>query len=168
MQTVSLALQPLTKQAFAPFGDVVTTDDAELRLINQGSTERFHDLADIDVTDEGGHAIVSLFRGQPFVPPVEIAMMERHPLGSQLFYPLSGRPFLAVVAPDEDGRPAAPLAFLCPPGLGVNYAKNTWHHPLLSLEAVSDFLVVDREGPGNNLEEFDYPGIRYRIDAVTP
>jgi ureidoglycolate lyase len=70
--------------------------------------------------------------------------------------------------PDEDGRPAAPLAFLCPPGLGVNYAKNTWHHPLLSLEAVSDFLVVDREGPGNNLEEFDYPGIRYRIDAVTP
>lgn len=168
MQTVSLPLQPLTKQAFAPFGDVVTTDGAELRLINQGSTERFHDLARIDVSAEGGHAIVSLFRGQSFEPPIDIAMMERHPLGSQLFYPLSGRPFLAVAAPDEDGRPGTPLAFFCPPDTGVNYARNTWHHPLLSLEAVSDFLVIDREGPGSNLEELDYSGVRYRIDATTP
>lgn len=168
MQTVSLPLQPLAKNAFAPFGDVVTTDGAELRLINQGSTERFHDLAGIDVTNEGGRAIVSLFRGQPFAPPIEITMMERHPLGSQLFYPLSDRPFLAVVAPDEKGRPGMPLAFFCPPGTGVNYSRNTWHHPLLSLEAVSDFLVIDRDGPGNNLEELEYPGVRYRIDAVTP
>jgi len=166
MQVVSLPVRPLDKQAFAPFGDVVTTDGAELRLINQGSTGRFHDLAGIDVTDQGGRAVISLFRGQPFAPPVEIAMMERHPLGSQLFYPLSSRPFLAVVAPDEGGRPGAPLAFLCPPGAGVNYAKNAWHHPLISLEAVSDFLVIDREGPGDNLEERDYPGIRYSIDAL--
>lgn len=168
MQTVSLPLQSLTKQAFAPFGDVVTIDGAELRMINQGSTERFHDLAKIDVADEGGHAIVSLFRGQPFASPIEIAMMERHPLGSQLFYPLTDRPFLAVVAPDEDGRPGVPLAFFCSPGTGVNYARNTWHHPLLSLQAASDFLVIDRDGPGNNLEELDYSGVRYRIDAMTP
>lgn len=167
MQTVSLAVQPLTKDAFAPFGDVVTTDGAELRLINQGSTERFHDLAAIDVEDSGGRAIVSLFRGQPFAPPIDISMMERHPLGSQLFFPLGPRPFLTVVAPDEDGKPGIPRAFLCQAGIGVNYARNTWHHPLLSLEEVSDFIVVDRDGPGNNLEELDYPGVRYRIDALT-
>lgn len=168
MRAVPLPVQPLTRQAFAPFGDVVTADGAELRMINQGSTARFHDLADIDTAAGDGHAIVSLFRGRPFTPPIEIAMMERHPLGSQLFYPLSDRPFLAVVAPDEDGRPAPPQAFLCPPGTGVNYARNTWHHPLLSLQAVSDFLVIDRDGPGNNLEEFHYSGVRYCIDAVTP
>jgi ureidoglycolate lyase len=167
MRTVPLTVQSLTKQAFAPFGDVVQTYGAELRMINQGSTERFHDLAKIDVSEKGGSAIVSLFRGQPFAPPIDIAMMERHPLGSQLFYPVSGRPFLAVVAPDEGGHPGEPTAFFCPPGTGVNYASNTWHHPLLSLEAVSDFIVVDRDGPGNNLEEYCYPDTRYRIDAVS-
>ena len=167
MKTVPLTDRPVSKSGFAAFGDVVETQGAELRLINQGSTERFHDLASIDVLDEGGKAIVSLFRGQPFAPPIEITMMERHPLGSQLFYPVSDRPFLTVVASDEGGRPGAPVAFLCPAGVGVNYAKNTWHHPLLSLEEVCDFIVVDRDGPGSNLEEYDYPDTRYRIDAVS-
>ena len=36
---------------------------------------------------------------------------------------------------------------------GVNYARNTWHHPLLVMDADSRFLVIDRKGPGNNLEE---------------
>ena len=167
MTTVPLSVRALSKEAFAPFGDVVETEGAELRMINQGSTERFHDLATIDVSDGGGSAIVSLFRGQPFAPPITISMMERHPLGSQLFFPVSQRPFLAVVAPDANGLPGEPVAFLCPPGTGVNYAKNTWHHPLLSLEAVSDFIVVDREGPGDNLEERIYGNARYRIDAIT-
>ena len=166
MMIVPLDVRPLSKGEFASFGDVVETGGAELRMINGGSTERFHDLATVDVTAGGGRAIVSLFRGQPFAPPIDIAMMERHPLGSQMFFPLAARPFLAVVAPDEGGKPGAPVAFLCPQGKGVNYAPNVWHHPLLSLDAVSDFLVVDRDGPGNNLEEFDYPGIRYRIDAI--
>ena len=44
-------------------------------------------------------------------------------------------------------------AFLAQPGEGVNYAPGTWHHPLLALNEVSDFLVIDRSGPGNNCEE---------------
>ena len=36
---------------------------------------------------------------------------------------------------------------------GVNYARNVWHHPLIVLDAVRDFIVVDRGGPGANLEE---------------
>jgi ureidoglycolate lyase len=166
MDAVSLSVRPLSKEAFAPFGDVVETEGAEVRLINQGSTERFHDLARIDVAEGGGHAIASIFRGQPFEPPVTISMMERHPLGSQMFYPLAGRPFLVVVASDEDGRPGEPEAFLCPPGKGVNYARNVWHHPLISLGAVSDFLVVDRDGPGSNLQEHAYSDAFYRIDRV--
>lgn len=167
MTVVPLTARALSKDAFAPFGDVVETEGAELRLINKGSTERFHDLAGIDVTDGGGRAIVSVFRGQAFAPPIDIKMMERHPLGSQLFFPLSPRPFLAVVAADDDGAPGVPQVFICPPGKGVNYARNTWHHPLLSLEEASDFLVVDRDGAGNNLEEHDYEGVRYRIDVLS-
>ena len=80
--------------------------------------------------------------------------MERHPFGSQSFSPLSGRPFLVAVSPDEDGKPGEPQVFLVAPHQGVNYRRNTWHHPLMAIGAVCDFLVVDRDGPGNNLEEF--------------
>ncbi|MEF2070545.1 ureidoglycolate lyase [Consotaella aegiceratis] len=149
--------QKLTSAAFAPFGDVVEADNArQIKLINNGSTTRFHDVAPVDVTAGGGKALISIFRGKPFGLPFEVRMMERHPLGSQAFVPLSDRPYLAVVAPDQGGQPGAPIVFLVTDRLGVSYARNTWHHPLIALEEVSDFLVVDREGPGGNLEEAFY------------
>lgn len=150
-----LQLECLTRDAFAPFGEVMETDGAERRLINHGTTERFHRLATAEA-DAGARVIVSLFRGQPRAFPLTISMMERHPEGSQAFYPLSGRSWVVVAAPDENGRPGRPRAFLAGAGQGVNYARNVWHHPLIALDAVSDFLVVDREGPGANLEEFFY------------
>ena len=158
-----ITVQPLTKPAFAGFGDVIEIRDAERRLINAGTTTRFHDLAGVDVADGGGAPLISIFRSQPFAFPVEITMMERHPLGSQAFFPLAGRPFLVAVAPDDNGRPGTPLAFLADGAQGVNYAKNVWHHPLLALNSVSDFLVVDRGGPGENLQEFSYPGAPFVI-----
>jgi hypothetical protein len=60
-----------------------------------------------------------------------------------------------TIAPDEAGRPGTPRLFLGQ-GRGVAYNRGTWHHPLLALEAVSDFLVVDRGGDGMNLEEASY------------
>jgi ureidoglycolate lyase len=152
--TEFLDIQPLTKAAFAPFGEVIEADPATMRYINNGTTERFHALAAADVTGEGATVIINLFRGQPRSFPYEVGMMERHPLGSQSFSPISGGPFLVVVSQDEAGRPGRPQVFLARGDQGVNYRRNVWHHPLMSLGAVSDFLVVDRDGPGNNLEEF--------------
>ena len=149
---------PLTADAFRPFGEVIETDNAsEIRLINEGTTTRFHDIAPVDVSAEGGRALISIFRGKPFEAPVRIAMLERHPLGSQAFVPLEGRAFLVVVAPDRNGSPGEPLAFLASGRQGVSYARGTWHHPLIALEEPSDFLVVDRGGPGGNLVEFMLP-----------
>lgn len=64
--------------------------------------------------------------------------------------------WLVVVAEDEGGRPGRPRVFLANGRQGVNYARNVWHHPLMSVGVASDFIVVDREGPGSNLEEFYY------------
>ena len=152
-----LAIEPLTADGFAPFGEVIEADPATVRLINGGTTERFHALSFADVAGEGARVAINIFRGQPRSFPYEISMMERHPLGSQSFSPLSARPFLVAVSLDDAGRPARPRVFLARPGQGVNYGRNVWHHPLLSVGAVCDFLVVDREGPGDNLEEFFYP-----------
>lgn len=151
-----LSIEPLTREAFAPFGTVIEADPASMRLINGGNTERFDALAEVDVTGEDARVIVNIFRGQPRGFPYVLDMMERHPFGSQSFSPLGDRPWLAVVAEDEGGRPGRPRVFQASGRQGVNYGRNVWHHPLMTLGAVSDFLVVDRAGPGHNLEEFFY------------
>jgi len=145
----------LTAEAFAAYGDVIEASErAQVMAINYGQTSRFHDLARIDVADEGGRAIASIFRGKPLDPPI-LRIVERHPLGSQAFVPLSGRPYLVAVAPAGEFDPAKLVVFRANAGQGVNYAKGTWHHYLLPLQAESDFLVIDREGPGENLDEIE-------------
>ncbi len=151
----TLAIEPLTRAAFEPFGDVIELDGAKQIPINLGTTIRFHDLCKVDVTDEGGRTLVNLFRGQPRVLPFEVKMMERHPLGSQAFIPLDERPYLVVVAPAGDLDESQIRAFVTRGWQGVNYAKGVWHHPLIALDKVSDFIVVDRGGDGLNLNEQD-------------
>lgn len=151
-----LSVERLTRESFRPFGAVIETDGAERRLINDGTTERFHALAAAEIAGSGGRAILSIFRGQPRRLPYRLTMMERHPLGSQAFFPLDNRPWLVAVAEDGDGRPGRPRVFLAGGRQGVQYAANVWHHPLMALGAVSDFLVVDRDGPGANLQEHRY------------
>ena len=165
--TEFLEILPLTQQAFAPFGDVLEADPASMRIINGGNTERYHALGSPDVTGEGARVVMNLFRGKARQFPYAVDMMERHPLGSQSFTPLSGKPFLVVVSEDEQGRPGKPMVFLARADQGVNYHRNVWHHPLMAIGSTSDFLVVDRDGPGNNLEEFffDQP---YFISEPTP
>ncbi len=152
--TEFLEILPLTQQAFAPFGDVLEADPASMRLINGGNTERYHALGSPDITGEGARVVFNIFRGKARQFPYTVDMMERHPLGSQSFTPLSGKPFLVVVSEDEQGRPGKPKVFMARADQGVNYHRNVWHHPLMAIGSTSDFLVVDRDGPGNNLEEF--------------
>jgi ureidoglycolate lyase len=149
----TLQLERLTRSAFAPFGDVIELDGARHFAINGGTTERYHDLASVEVTERGGRALINLFRAQPRALPVDITMMERHPLGSQAFIPLRQGRYLVVVAPAGEFDPALMRAFWTDAWQGVNYAKGVWHHPLLALDQVSDFVVVDRGGEGNNCDE---------------
>lgn len=145
--------EPLTADAFAPFGDVIEARGAWIP-INYGMTERYNDLAGVDCGDEGGRVIVSLFRGQPLDPPV-LRIFERHPLGSQAFMPLGDAPYLVAVAPAGALDPQAIRVFRAAPRQGVNYRKGVWHHYLLPLAAGAEFLVIDRDGPGSNCDEVE-------------
>ncbi len=102
---------------------------------------------------ENGRQIVSIFKAKPYALPLTLKMVERHPLGSQAFMPLDDRPFLVIVAPDENGVPGTPLAFMTAPGEGVNYAANIWHGVVTPIGHMQRFVVIDRAGDGNNLEE---------------
>ena len=140
---------------------MIETGGAERRVINQGSTERFHDLARIDVAAHGGYPLINVFRAQPLPLPLPIRLLEQHPLGSQAFIPLDCAPFLVVVAPAGPAPRAKELrAFVTDGRQGVNYARGVWHHPVIAMTRATDFLVVDRGGPGDNLVEvpFDADG----------
>ena len=158
----TITTEPLTAEAFARFGDVIEQKDAPDKIINQGLCGRHHDLARLDFAD--GRAGISLFDAEPRALPYRLEMVERHPLGSQAFLPLNPASFLVIVAEDAGGEPARPRAFLTAPGQGINLLRNTWHGVLTPLQAPGLFAVIDRIGPGDNLEEywFDTP---FRVAA---
>lgn len=161
-----IPVEPLTDSAFAPFGDVIQTEGRPSYPINQGTTQRFHALARVQVHGTQACAGISLARGDAFSYPIHITMLERHPKGSQAWIPRAAVPtakggqaapyFLVVVAPngandkpDESGL----RAFLARPDQGVNYSQGTWHHPLLSFDQPGEFVVVDRIADDANCDE---------------
>lgn len=145
--------EPLTAEAFAPFGDVIALRSAPDKIINAGKCGRHHDLATLDFGPDG-RAGISLFDAEPRSLPYCLDLLERHPDGAQAFLPMSEHPFLVIVALDEGGQPGIPRAFLTAPGQGVNYHRGTWHGVLAPLHAPGLFAVVDRIGSTPNLEEF--------------
>jgi ureidoglycolate lyase len=155
-----MKIEPLTKASFAPFGDVIEFEGVQHYPINQGFAERFNDLARVDVGT--GEVNISIINAVVRPKPIALKLMERHPLGSQIFYPLQDRPWLVVVCVEPQDHKSF-RAFAATGRQGINYARNTWHFPLLVLEDQSRFLVVDRKGPGSNLEEMWIDEIRLDV-----
>ncbi len=141
---------PLTRQTFAPFGDVLDAT-GDHRLINAGLCQRHHDRATLDFGD--ARAGISIFNAEPRQLPYSFDLIERHPDGSQAFIPMHQHPFLIIVALNPQ---AAPLAFLTNGAQGINLHRGTWHGVLTPLAAPGLFAVVDRIGATPNLEEHRY------------
>ena len=163
MRTPRLALpiEALTAASFQPFGDVIEASPSRRHFsINDGFAERYHDLARVELGAQG-RAIISIFKALPRTLPMQLRLLERHPLGSQAFMPLSALPFLVVVAEagEVDAGPQLTgiRCFQAAAGQGINYARGTWHHPLIALHQACDFLVIDRGGAPNEANCDEYP-----------
>ncbi|WP_148252445.1 ureidoglycolate lyase [Aidingimonas lacisalsi] len=152
---LELTAEPLTPEAFAPFGDVIDTRTADYFPINAGRTRRYHDLASVDLLGDEARPLISIFVSQPVAVPLTLDFLERHPLGSQAFMPLHGEKFLIVVAPPgESIDPVTVRAFVTDGRQGVNYRAGTWHAIQSVLDHEGEFLVVDRGGSGDNCDEY--------------
>ncbi|MDF3918053.1 MULTISPECIES: ureidoglycolate lyase [Salinicola] len=150
---LELKAQKLTPEAFAPFGDVIDARISESFAINGGRTQRHHDLARVEILDAPSRPLISVFVSQPVTLPLELELLERHPLGSQAFMPLHEERFIVVVAPPgDDIDPDGIRAFVTDGRQGVNYRAGTWHAIHSVLEREGEFLVVDRAG-ADNLDE---------------
>lgn len=148
----TIRAEPLRAEAFAPFGEVLEADGAPDFMINAGLCGRHHDLARPEVGG-GGAVALSVGHSEAIALPLTLKMMERHPDGSQAFVPMAGTRFVVIVAEDENGIPGRPRAFLTNGAQGIQYKRNCWHGVLAPLSGPADFLIVDRVGPGKNLEE---------------
>lgn len=152
---ISLAPLPLTRERFAPFGDVIEASRDQSAAMNEARFERFDDLCNIDVGSDG-QVSVSVARCRVATSlPLRIDKLERHPLGSQAFMPLQPCETVIVVAPPGESVDVSALrAFVTQPRQGFNYHRGTWHMPLIAFSAGHEFLVVDRGGAAINCEEF--------------
>ena len=141
----ALVPQPLTPQAFAPYGTVLAAPSGAGRPINGGNAERFDLVDDLPLGAQGGRPMLALFRAQARRFPHEVTEMERHALGSQTFVPLGERRFVIVVAPAGEAPTTAGMleAFVTDGRQGVVLAPGTWHHALLAVDA-GDFVVIER------------------------
>jgi ureidoglycolate lyase len=132
--------------AFAAFGAVIDAQGKTPEQINDGSTQRFSDLASLDLRGEpgDGDSKISLYVAAARSFPLPLLRLERHRRASQLFLPLNGQRFIVVVAPGTDAPDWQGIrAFLSAPGQGVCLHRNCWHHGLIALNDGDRFAVIE-------------------------
>ncbi|MCB1122631.1 MAG: ureidoglycolate lyase [Verrucomicrobiae bacterium] len=157
MARTILKIQPLSREAFAPYGDVVELEGRNSFPINDGRADRFDALATVDCEGTGNPPVISLVFARQYDLPETVTFLERHPYGSQAFLPRNFTPFMLVVAaPGEQVDESTLKAFVTNGRQGINYHRNTWHHVMLTPFGDVEFIVVDRSDPGSNCEEHWY------------
>ena len=158
----NISIEQLDANVFSKFGKIVEKKNAlELRSINQGTTTRYHNISELDLESKNGNSSISIFSSIPRDLPIEIKIMEKHPVASQSFLPIQNYDWLIVVSEEKDELPDLNTlrCFHVNGDTGITYNKNIWHHPLL-VKKKQDFWVVDRindqEDSSINLKEYNF------------
>ncbi|WP_158746389.1 ureidoglycolate lyase [Acidisphaera sp. L21] len=131
----SLKLEPLTAEAFAPYGDVIDPPAP-------GERDLLSDT--LSAVDGADSPRLSFGHPKPWTLPLTATEMERHNRSSQCFVPLDVSRFVVMVAPDKDGKPDATQlrAFVARGDQAVNYHAGTWHHPSRALDRPARFATL--------------------------
>lgn len=140
----------ISTAAYAPYGNVLMASPRGEAgtTANLGTALRFDDVVDcrnLRVADAG--LKVKVFRSTPV--PCErraLALLEKHPHSTQLFVPMNASRYIALVALGGDRPDLATLAaFVVEGARGISYAPGVWHHPMLTLDVETDFVVFVHE-----------------------
>ena len=164
--TITLQAVPLTAERFAPYGDVIETSRGSADAMNSAHFERFGNLCTVDLMNDGPVAVSIARCRTPGSLPLRLEMVERHPLGSQAFIPLSPCKMIIVVAPPEASVDADALcAFVSNGRQGINYRRGTWHMPLISFTAGQEYLIIDRGGDEPNCDQHTFADAVFLEDS---
>jgi ureidoglycolate lyase len=133
---MKITLQPLTREAFAPFGNVIDMPTAAGRF--------YHDDALGDLRSSTTASLSIALQAPTPDRPFRSDVLERHEFSSQTFIPVDVDRWLIVVAPHAaQGGPdiGKALAFVADGSAGVTYRANTWHHGLTTLDRPGRFAI---------------------------
>ena len=153
---MNLQTKKISKDNFSKFGQLISTQGIESQNINEETTKSFYDLVNIEIYGDDKQCRVNIFKSIKRIFPLEINMLENHPLSSQAFIPLQKTNFIVVVAPVSD-KPDLNLieAFHVSPEEGINFKPKVWHFPLIATEN-SNYLTIDKKDSENNIEIFNF------------
>ena len=165
----NISIEQLDINIFSKFGDIIQKKNAlDLRSINQGTTTRYHNISKLSLESKNGNSSISIFSGSPRDLPIEIKIMEKHPIASQSFLPIQDYDWLIVVCEEKNELPdlSTLRCFQVDGDTGITYNKNIWHHPLL-VKKKQDFWVIDRindqENSSINLQEYHFNNNEIRV-----
>jgi ureidoglycolate lyase len=142
--------RPLTPSAYAPYGKVLMASPRgeQGAVANLGTALRYDDIVDVVNSRPSTAALkVKLFRSRP-VPRERrpLALLEKHPCSTQLFIPMNASRYIALVALGGDHPDLSTLAaFVAEGPQGISYGPGVWHHPMLTLDSETDFVVFVHE-----------------------
>ena len=132
-----IKLEPITAEAFAPFGQLLPA-----REVGMPRLELIEELQNLRNTAKPRLSLTAI---NPKTLPLRAVEMERHVSSSQVFIPYDCNNYLVLVAlhgaddmPDLSGM----RAFRVPGNIGLNYRADTWHHPLTALDGPAKFVVL--------------------------
>lgn len=147
-----LVAEPLTAEAFAPFGEVLEAPAAPGRTYIERALANLRPHA---------RPSLSFSTREPVPLPLRSATMERHRHSSQSFVPMEAGRWLVLVAPHgADGGPdmARARAFLARPDQGVTYGADVWHHPSAVFDRAARFAIfMWKDGTGEDDEFVEVP-----------
>jgi ureidoglycolate lyase len=133
---VEIVPKQLSREAFAPFGDVIDVPSAAGRT--------YYEEALGNLRPHARPSLSMTFRVPTADRPLKSELLERHEFSSQSFVPVDVGRWLIVVAPHA--RAGGPdmtglQAFIADGSQGVTYRPNTWHHGLTTLDRPGRFAV---------------------------
>jgi ureidoglycolate lyase len=143
----ALPLEPLTRHAFAPFGDVLSAEaDIPAKPANQGTARRFDRLCRLDNQRPLSASLnLCMFHCDPR-PSGRFAvdLLEKHPRSSQMFIPMNASRYVVIVALARRDEPDVNTvrAFLASGAQGISYNPGVWHHPLIALDRETLFACA--------------------------
>ena len=135
---MTIKAQPLTPEAFAPFGDVL------MGLDGSGAPERHEFAARFQNLRSDARPNLTFMRVPVKDGNIEFRTLERHPFSNQIFVPLNGTRYLVAACPttQEDTPDFAGLqAFIVSGSQATNYHANVWHSPCVALGAPGEILM---------------------------
>lgn len=161
--------QPLTSAAYEPYGKVIMASPRGEpgAVANLGTALRFDDVVHCTNGRPQSAALkTKVFRSSPV--PFEkrpLALLEKHPKSTQLFIPMNASRFIALVALGGDTPDLSTLkAFVAEGPQGISYGPGVWHHPMLTLDSQTDFVVfVHEDGTDEDCVVVDRNGADWPI-----